>query len=108
MSAPVFDRIAIIGAGLIGGSIARAALEKGAAKAVSLWDADAAALKRAGEIGFGEPGKSLEDAVGKADAVFLCIPVGAIGKAAQAVVAAMKPGAILTDVGSVKGNVVRD
>jgi cyclohexadieny/prephenate dehydrogenase len=108
MSAPIFQRIAIIGVGLIGGSIARAAIEKGAAKAVSLWDRDAASLARAGELKFGEPARSLEAVVGAADAVFLCIPVGAIGAVAQAVVPAMKSGAILTDVGSVKGNVVRD
>ena len=47
----VFARIAIIGCGLIGGSIARAATEKGAAAAVSLYDFNADALKRAGEIG---------------------------------------------------------
>jgi cyclohexadieny/prephenate dehydrogenase len=108
MTTPVFQRIAIIGAGLIGGSVARAALEKHAAGAVSLWDRDAAALKRAGEIGFGEPAASIEAAVATADAVFFCVPVGAIGAAAKASVGAMKPGAIATDVGSVKGNVARD
>jgi cyclohexadieny/prephenate dehydrogenase len=108
MTTPVFQRIAIIGAGLIGGSIARAALERGAAGAVSLWDQDAVALKRAGEIGFGEPASSIEAAVTDADAVFLCIPVGAIGASAKACVGAMKAGAIVTDVGSVKGNVARD
>jgi cyclohexadieny/prephenate dehydrogenase len=107
MSAPVFQRIAIVGVGLIGGSIARAAMEKGATGAVTLWDADAAALKRAGELGFGQPAASIEAAVRDADAVFLCIPVGAIGSAATASIAAMKPGAILTDVGSVKGNVAQ-
>jgi cyclohexadieny/prephenate dehydrogenase len=104
----VFDRIAIIGVGLIGGSIARAAKEKGAARTISLWDADASALKRAGEIGFGEPAASLADAVGDADAVFLCVPVGAMSEAGRSAMAAMRPGAILTDVGSVKGSVVKD
>jgi len=103
-----FDRIAIIGVGLIGGSIARAAKEKGAAKAVSLWDADVAALKRAGEIGFGEVAGTIADAVKAADAVFLCVPVGAMKQAGEACAAAMKPGAILSDVGSVKGSVARD
>jgi cyclohexadieny/prephenate dehydrogenase len=108
MTAPVFERITIVGTGLIGGSVARAALEKGAAGAVSLWDENAASLKRAGEIGFGEPAASLKEAVASADAVFLCVPVGAIGAVAKASVGAMKPGAIVTDVGSVKGNVARD
>ncbi len=108
MTAPVFQRIAIVGTGLIGGSIARAALEKNAAGAVDLWDQNAASLKRAGEIGFGAPALSLEAAVETADAVFFCIPVGAIGAAARASADAIRPGAIVTDVGSVKGNVARD
>lgn len=108
MTAPVFNRVAIVGTGLIGGSIARAALEKGAAKAVSLWDSDAASLKRAGELGFGEPAGSVGAAAADADAVFLCVPVGAIGATAKACGGAMKAGAIVTDVGSVKGNVARD
>ena len=103
-----FDRIAIIGVGLIGGSIARAAKERDAAKTVSLWDADAAALRRAGEIGFGEVAGGIADAVTSADAVFLCVPVGAMKLAAKACAGAMKPGAILSDVGSVKGSVARD
>lgn len=104
----VFNQIAIIGAGLIGGSIARGAQEKGIAGEVVLFDGDAAALSRAGEIGFGRPAASLADAVAAADAVFLCVPVGAVGIVAGACAAAMKSGAILTDVGSVKGNVARD
>ncbi len=104
----VFNQIAIIGVGLIGGSIARGALEKGIAGEVVLFDGNAEALKRAGEIGFGRPAGSLAEAVANADAVFMCVPVGAIGVVSGASVVAMKAGAILTDVGSVKGNVARD
>jgi cyclohexadieny/prephenate dehydrogenase len=104
----VFNQIAIIGVGLIGGSIARAALEKGAAGEVVLFDGNAEALKRAGEIGFGKPAASIEEAVANADAVFHCVPVGAMGATARASIHAMKSGAILTDVGSVKGNIDRD
>lgn len=107
MSAPVFEKIAIIGIGLIGSSIARAAVEKGAAGSVLIFDADAAALKCAGELGLGEACRSAEDAVRDADAVFLCVPVGAMKAAAEAV-AAMKPGSVLSDVGSVKSAVVAD
>lgn len=108
MSTPVFERIAIIGVGLIGSSIARAAAEKNAAAAVSLFDANGAALARAGELRIGEPAATVEDAVRDADAVFLCVPVGAMGSVAQVAVKAMKAGAILTDVGSVKASVARD
>lgn len=106
--APVFRQITIIGVGLIGGSIARAALEKGAAGEVVLFDGNPDALKRAGEIGFGKPAGSIEDAVRDADVVFHCVPVGAMGATAKASIGAMKAGAILTDVGSVKGNVARE
>lgn len=108
MSKAVFNQIAIIGVGLIGGSIARAALESGAAGGVVLFDGNANALKRAGEIGFGRPAVSIEDAVREADAVFHCVPVGAMAATARASIGAMRAGAILTDVGSVKGNVARD
>ncbi len=107
MTNPVFERIAIIGIGLIGSSIARAAVEKGAAGAVSIFDANADALARAGELGLGETHASAAEAVTDADAVFLCVPVGAMGRAGEAA-AAMKSGAVLTDVGSVKGAVVAD
>jgi cyclohexadieny/prephenate dehydrogenase len=108
MSLPVFERIAIIGVGLIGSSLSRAATETGAARAVSLWDRDPAVLARAVELKLGEGASSLEDAVRQADVVFLCMPVGALAGAGASCVGAMKSGAILTDVGSVKGNVARD
>jgi cyclohexadieny/prephenate dehydrogenase len=108
MASEVFQRIAIIGAGLIGGSIARAAREKGAAGAISIFDGNADVRKRAAEIGLGDVCETAEDAVREADAVFLCVPVGAMGAVARAIVSAMKPGAILTDVGSVKGSVARE
>ena len=104
----IFNRIAVIGVGLIGGSIARAALEQGVVGEIMLFDGDAEALARAGEIGFGKPAATIADAVADADAVFHCVPVGAMGATARASINAMKPGAILTDVGSVKGNVARD
>jgi cyclohexadieny/prephenate dehydrogenase len=106
MTAP-FATIAIVGVGLIGSSISHAARASGAAGRVVLWDANPDALVRAGEIGLGHVAASIEDAVREADAVFMCIPVGAIGGAAGRCVGAMKPGAVLTDVGSVKGNVAK-
>jgi prephenate dehydrogenase len=104
----VFERIAIIGVGLIGGSIARAAKEKGGTAAISLFDGNPAALERAGELDLGEVRSTIGEAVRDADAVFLCVPVGAMAETGGASLAAMKPGAILTDVGSVKGSVARD
>ncbi|MGI9462802.1 MAG: prephenate/arogenate dehydrogenase family protein, partial [Aestuariivirgaceae bacterium] len=48
------------------------------------------------------------DAVHDADLVILCVPVGACGTVAEAIAGDLKPGAILTDVGSVKASVIRD
>jgi len=62
---------------------------------------------RAAAIGLGTVAASLEAAVRDADCVILCVPVGALGAAAAGAVPAMKAGAILTDVGSVKGEAAR-
>lgn len=107
MSDPVFPRIAIIGVGLIGSSIARAAAEYGAAGEVVLYDADADVRARAAEIGLGTVAPALEAAVSDADCVIVCVPVGAIGAVAAGAVPYMKYGAILTDVGSVKSEAAR-
>ncbi|MFN4023565.1 MAG: prephenate/arogenate dehydrogenase family protein [Hyphomonas sp.] len=107
MSDPVFDRIAIIGVGLIGSSIARASAEYGAAGEVILYDADADVRARAAEIGLGTVAPTLEAAVSQADCVIICVPVGAIGAVAAGAVPHMKYGAVLTDVGSVKSEAAR-
>ncbi|MCA8901402.1 MAG: prephenate/arogenate dehydrogenase family protein, partial [Hyphomonas sp.] len=94
--------IAIVGVGLIGSSIARAAAQYGAAGAVSLYDMSDDVRARAATLGIGDVAGTLAEAVGQADCVILCVPVGALAPVAAAAVPAMKPGAILTDVGSVK------
>jgi cyclohexadieny/prephenate dehydrogenase len=107
MTEPAFSRIAIVGVGLIGSSIARAAREYGAAGEIALYDADPGVRTRAGALGLGEIAPTLEAAVAGADCVILCVPVGALGGAAAGAVPAMTDGAILTDVGSVKGEAAR-
>lgn len=103
MADPVFETIAIIGAGLIGSSIARAAKETGAAGKVRLFDADTGVRERAAAIDLGEVSGDAGAAVSDADLVILCVPVGAIGAAMSACASHLKPGAIVSDVGSVKG-----
>jgi cyclohexadieny/prephenate dehydrogenase len=102
----VFERIAILGAGLIGGSIALAARENGAAGAVSLHDADAGVRRRAHELGLGEVRDTAADAVRDADLVVLAAPVGAMASAFTDAAPGLKRGAIVTDVGSVKRAVI--
>lgn len=99
---PVFRKLAIIGAGLIGASIARAAASFKAAEEIAIFDASQDVRARAEVLGLGQICQSAEDAVRGADCVVLCVPVGALGAASQAIGPAMTSGAILTDVGSVK------
>jgi len=102
----VFERIAVIGAGLIGASIALAARESGAANVIALYDANAEVRQRARELGLGDVSDDPEGAVAQADLVVLAVPVGAMGAAAAACARGLKAGAIVTDVGSVKQAVV--
>ena len=102
---PVFNRIAVIGAGLIGGSIARAGVAANAAGGVNVWDIDADVRARAAEIGLGDVFDDPAEAVRGCDLVVLCAPSGAMADAAAAVAPGLQPGAIVTDVGSVKAAV---
>ncbi|MFG1427255.1 prephenate/arogenate dehydrogenase family protein [Roseixanthobacter glucoisosaccharinicivorans] len=107
MNAPLVGRLAVIGAGLIGSSVARAAREKGLAGEVVVFDADAGVRARVRALGFADAvPESVAEAVRDADIVIAAVPVGASGAVAEQVGPHLKPGAILSDVGSVKGAVV--
>jgi len=106
---PSFQRIALIGFGLIGGSIARAARQQNLAGEIVTTARSAKTRARVAELGIVDAVlESNADAVRDADLVILCIPVGACGAVAQEIAPHLKPGAIISDVGSVKGAVVRD
>jgi cyclohexadieny/prephenate dehydrogenase len=107
MADPVFARIAIVGAGLIGSSIARAARDYGAAGEVAILDAEPQVMARVRALGIadeasGDPAQALAGA----DLVVICTPVGVCGAVAERLAPHLAPGAILSDVGSVKGAVV--
>jgi cyclohexadieny/prephenate dehydrogenase len=105
----MFDKIAIIGLGLIGSSIAHAARRGGLAKEISGHDASPDVLDRAGKIGFCDTlHADIGDCVEDAELVILCAPVGAYRSIAEQIRTSLAEGAILSDVGSVKGSVVRD
>lgn len=107
MIQPLVPRLAIIGAGLIGSSMARAAREKHLAGTIVVADADAAVCDRVRQLGFADVvTQDAGDAAEGADIVIVAVPVGASGKVAEAVGPRLKAGAILSDVGSVKGFVV--
>jgi len=106
---PSFKRVALIGFGLIGGSIARAAREQGLAGEIVATARSAKTRARIKELGLVDRVVETNAQAAKdADLVILCIPVGACGTVAQEIAAHLKPGAIVSDVGSVKAAVVRD
>jgi cyclohexadieny/prephenate dehydrogenase len=106
---PHFGKIALIGFGLIGGSIARAARAQGLAGEIVATARSARTRARVAELGIVDRVvDSNAEAVNDADLVILCIPVGACGPVAQEIAGHLKPGAIVSDVGSVKGAVVRE
>lgn len=100
-------RIAVIGVGLIGASIARAARERGVCADIALYDADAGVRARAAELGLGRVCATAAEAAEGAGIVMLCTPVGALREAAASVAPALGSDAILTDVGSVKAAAAR-
>ncbi len=108
-TAPLFERVALIGFGLIGGSIARAAREQGLANEIVATARSAKTRARIQELGLVDRVvDSNAEAAKGADLVILCIPVGACGTVAQEIAADLRPDAIVSDVGSVKAAVVRD
>ena len=110
MAEPLFKRLALLGIGLIGSSVARIAMERGDIAAEVVANARTqATLDRVMELGIAhrvelDPAKAVEGA----DCVMLCAPVGAYAALAEAIAPHLAPGAILTDVGSTKQSVIRD
>jgi cyclohexadieny/prephenate dehydrogenase len=105
--APLFSKIAIIGVGLIGSSLLRAARQRKLAPSLVAIDASEEVCARVREIGLADEVTSDAcEGVHGADLVILCTPVGAIEIVARAIAQHLAPGVILSDVGSVKGAVV--
>ncbi len=106
---PLFGRVAILGIGLIGSSLARAMRRAHLAGHIAGHDKNKAYLKTAKSLHFADSlSANAADAVRGADLVILATPVGAFGALAKAVAPHLKPGAIVTDVGSVKAAVLAD
>src|SRR5262245_34959390 len=109
MSAPLFERVALIGLGLIGSSLSHAIRRSRLARSI----VGHAKTEKTRETGLrlglvDEAYASPAASVTGADLVILCAPVGAYAALAREMGPALRPGAIVTDVGSVKAAVVRD
>lgn len=110
MADPLFRRLALLGIGLIGSSVARIARDRGDLAAEIVVNARTPkTLDRVMELGLADrveldPARAVEGA----DCVMLCTPVGAFAEIATRIAPHLAPGAILTDVGSTKQSVIRD
>jgi cyclohexadieny/prephenate dehydrogenase len=109
VSEPLFQRVALIGIGLIGSSISHACRRAGLAKTIVGSARTPQTVKTALDLGIIDKGfATAREAAAGADLVILCVPVGLCGPIAAEIAPVLKRGAILTDVGSVKGSIVRD
>jgi cyclohexadieny/prephenate dehydrogenase len=107
LAEPIFEELTIIGVGLIGSSIARAARHRRAAGRIVLADSSIEVLERAKSLGLGDVvTEDLARAVANANCVILCAPVGSNEAIGRAIALALRPGAVVSDVGSVKGAVI--
>lgn len=108
-SQPLFGKIALLGIGLIGSSIAHATRRSKAAGHIAAYDRSAEVLDAVRRIGLADSlHTALPEAVRDADLVILCTPVGSFGEIAKDIAPHLRPGMILSDVGGVKTAVVRD
>jgi cyclohexadieny/prephenate dehydrogenase len=104
----MFERVALIGLGLIGSSLAHAVKRERLAETIAGYDVSEAVRNRAAELKLAAIASSAAEAVKDADLVILCSPVGSYREIAAAIAPHLKAGAILSDVGSVKGAVIKD
>ena len=106
-AAPLYDRVALIGLGLIASSMFWAMRRKGLAGEVTGYARSAATRDTARRIGLCDRVcDSAADAVAGADLVVLCVPVGVMGAVMAEIAPVLKPGATVSDVGSVKRDVI--
>jgi len=105
----LFERVTIIGVGLIGSSIARIIRKNKLAEFISISARSQNTLNTALNLDLADRGTlDLADVVNNADIVIICTPVSTYKSIMEKIGPNLKPGAILTDVGSVKGSVIRD
>ena len=104
---PLFEKITIIGIGLIGSSLARVALARNLARTIVLADRSSIVCQRAKELQLSSSvTQDIAASVEQSDLIVLCVPVGATADVAIEIARHLKGGAIVSDVGSVKGAVV--
>ena len=109
MSKPGFSKIAVIGIGLIGASIALAVKHRGIQSKLAVYDSDDDALHTAKKRGIGDDiCADIASCIENADLVILAVPVGSMKNVMAEITGHLKHGAIITDTGSTKRSVIRD
>jgi cyclohexadieny/prephenate dehydrogenase len=109
MTAVLFERVALVGLGLIGSSLSHAMRRRGLARSIVGHAQSANTRDTALRLGLvSSVYATAAEAVREADLVILCTPIGAYGPIASSIAPHLRAGAIVTDVGSVKGSVARD
>lgn len=104
-----YDRIAVIGAGLIGSSLLRAIAAGGLAGETRVYDRDEDVRRRASDLGLADVvADTALEAVDGADLVVLAVPVGAMAVATTEIAPGLAAGTVVTDTGSTKASVMRD
>ena len=105
---PLFQRLALIGMGLIGSSLAHVTRRKGLAREIIVFDSSAGVRARVAELALAsQVVEAPAAAVDGADLVIICVPVSAIGSVAQEIAPYLAPGTILSDAGSVKTAIIK-
>ena len=104
-----FDRVAIVGVGLLGGSLAKVMRKLGLAKSLVGHGRNEANLEEAKSLGIiDHVALNMQSAVKDADLIVLCSPVRTASQLIAKVAPQIKPGCLITDVGSVKEHLVRE
>lgn len=105
---PAFKRAAILGVGLIGGSIARAIKKRSLAASIVGSGRSRENLDIALKLGVIDEALTAEEAARGADLIILCMPVLSIIPTLEKIASGIEKGALVTDVGSTKGKIVRE
>ena len=105
---PLFQRLALIGIGLIGSSLARVCRRRGLARKIIATDISPAVRAKLAELALAdEIAENAAAAVAGADLIILCTPAGAMGTIARDIAPYLEPEAIVSDVGSVKAAILK-
>ena len=108
LSEPLFQRLALVGMGLIGSSLARVCRRRGLARQIVASDISAAVRATVANLALADAvAETAAAAAEDADLVILCAPVGAMAAIARDIAPSLEPDAILSDVGSVKASVIK-